>query len=228
MHILPAITAAATLRKPATRTRRSDGQVNRTGEFVIRAIDIVVASLVLIALAPVMLLVAIVIWLSDQGPVLDPQPRFGRHGRSFRCLKFRTMVVDADRRLGQLLATDADAREEWSRDLRLSRDPRITPLGDFLRQSGLDELPQLINVLRGEMSIVGPRPITEREIGRYGRYFSHYGRVKPGLTGLWLISIGSNPSYRRRIALDIAYARKKSVRLDLQILAMTIPALLLG
>ena len=227
MHIFSSIAPAAPYRKSAAeRMGKSEGWAARPNELVIRAIDIVIASLLLLILAPLMLLVALAIWLSDRGPVLYAHPRLGRDGRSFPSFKFRTMVVDADRQLLRLLATDSDAREEWSRDFKLRRDPRITPLGDFLRQSSLDQLPQLINVLRGEMSIVGPRPIAEREIERYGRYFHHYSAVKPGLTGLWLIGRGNNPNYQRRIALDIGYARNKSLALDLRIIAVTLPAML--
>jgi len=138
------------------------------------------------------------------------------------------MVVDSEQRLKELLASNPDARAEWARDFKLRRDPRITPIGNFLRKTSIDELPQLLNVLRGEMSIVGPRPIVEGEIERYGRYFADYSRVKPGITGLWQVSGRNNVHYRRRVALDVTYARNKSLALDLRILAMTVPAVLLA
>jgi lipopolysaccharide/colanic/teichoic acid biosynthesis glycosyltransferase len=138
------------------------------------------------------------------------------------------MVSDADVRLVQLLAESAQAREEWARDHKLRRDPRITPIGSFLRRSSLDELPQLFNVLKGEMSLVGPRPIVHSEIERYGRYFREYCRVRPGITGLWQISGRSNVSYRRRVALDVTYVRSKSLVLDIKILALTLPCVLVA
>jgi exopolysaccharide production protein ExoY len=132
--------------------------------------------------------------------------------------------VDAEQRLQHLLATDPEAQQEWLRDHKLRRDPRITGIGNFLRRSSLDELPQFFNVLRGEMSLVGPRPIVVGEIARYGRYLGSYASVKPGLTGLWQVSGRSNTSYRRRVAMDVAYARAKCLRLDMSILLATIPA----
>jgi len=196
--------------------------------MAIRLLDIAIAALLLLFLAPLMLLVAALIYITDPGPIFFAHRRLGRDGRTFPCLKFRSMVVDAEQRLKHLLATSAEARDEWARDFKLRRDPRITPIGNFLRKTSLDELPQFINVLRGEMSIVGPRPIVEGEIERYGRYFADYSRVKPGITGLWQVSGRNNVHYRRRVALDVSYARNKCLGLDLRILAMTIPAVLLA
>ena len=194
--------------------------------LAVRILDIGIASCALIFLAPLLLVVAGLVYLVDPGPIFFAHRRLGRDGRSFPCLKFRTMVVDAEQRLKQLLLTSEEAREEWARDFKLRRDPRITPIGNFLRKSSIDELPQLINVLRGEMSIVGPRPIVEDEIERYGRYYAHYSAVKPGLTGLWQVSGRNDVTYRRRVALDVTYARNKCLGLDLRILAMTVPAVL--
>ena len=137
------------------------------------------------------------------------------------------MRTDADERLHHLLASDPQARIEWARDHKLRQDPRITPLGVFLRRSSLDELPQFLNVLRGEMSLVGPRPIVEAEIPRYGRYFVHYCANKPGITGLWQISGRNDVGYRRRVAMDVIYARRRSIGLYLWILLATAPAVLL-
>ena len=145
----------------------------------------------------------------------------------FKCLKFRSMLVDADRRLQELLAQDPVARAEWERDHKLRDDPRITALGSFLRRSSVDEIPQLFNVLRGEMSLVGPRPIVAAEVPRYRRYINHYCSVTPGITGLWQVSGRNDVSYRRRVALDVTYARSKSLLFDLKILAATVPAVLL-
>jgi exopolysaccharide production protein ExoY len=196
--------------------------------LTVRMLDITIASCALVFLGPLLLLVAGFVYIVDPGPIFFAHRRLGQNGRAFPCFKFRTMVIDAERRLKHLLATCPEAREEWARDFKLRRDPRITPIGNFLRKSSIDELPQLINVLRGEMSIVGPRPIVEGEVERYGRYYAHYSAVKPGLTGLWQVSGRNDVSYRRRVALDVTYARNKCLSLDLRILVMTVPAVLLA
>jgi lipopolysaccharide/colanic/teichoic acid biosynthesis glycosyltransferase len=191
-----------------------------------RSLDVLVAVAALIVMAPVLVLIALMIWAQDGGSPLFAHRRIGRGGASFPCLKFRTMVTDADARLAHLLATDAASAEEWARDQKLRADPRITPLGQFLRASSLDETPQLLNVVLGQMSLVGPRPIIENEVPRYGRYFSVYCRVRPGITGLWQVSGRNDLSYRRRVALDTVYCRAKSVPFDLLILGRTVPAVL--
>ena len=196
--------------------------------LAVRILDIGIASCALIFLGPLLLVVAAVVYIVDPGPIFFAHRRLGQNGRCFPCLKFRSMVVDAEQRLQQLLMTSEEAREEWARDFKLRRDPRITSFGNFLRKSSIDELPQLINVLRGDMSIVGPRPIVQGEIERYGRYYAHYSAVKPGITGLWQVSGRNDVTYRRRVALDVTYARNKSLVLDLRILAMTVPAVLMA
>jgi len=182
--------------------------------------------LALLFLAPLVLLVALCIRLQDGGPAFFAHRRIGKDGRMFSCLKLRTMAPDADERLEALLASDAEARTEWERDHKLRTDPRITPIGQLLRRSSIDEIPQLLNVLRGEMSLVGPRPITLHERQRYGHRFSDYCRVSPGITGLWQVSGRNDTTYRRRVAMDVIYSRKKTVGLDLLILVKTIPAVL--
>ena len=191
-----------------------------------RAIDIVVALVALLVALPVLILLALVIWLQDGGSPIFVHRRIGRHGVVFPCLKLRSMVIDSDRVLTRLLATDPVAAAEWARDQKLRVDPRITPLGAFLRKSSLDELPQLFNVLVGQMSLVGPRPIVASEIKRYGRYFEYYCLVRPGITGLWQVSGRNNTSYRRRVAIDTVYCRSKSLVTDLFILGRTVPAVL--
>ncbi|MBV7266313.1 sugar transferase [Erythrobacter sp. WH131] len=193
-----------------------------------RTLDIVVALAMLVLLAPVMLLVALAVKLSSAGPILFRQERVGSQGRTFKCLKFRTMHVDAEIKLAQLLRAQPDLRLEWQCKQKLSVDPRITNIGNFLRQSSLDELPQLFNVLRGDMSLVGPRPIIKSEVPRYGRYITSYFRVKPGLSGLWQISGRNDASYSRRVAADVLYARSRTFAMDLKILVMTIPAVISG
>ncbi|MCC7427713.1 MAG: sugar transferase [Alphaproteobacteria bacterium] len=154
--------------------------------------------------------------------------RIGQGGRPFRCWKIRTMAPDAERRLAALLAADPAARAEWRRDQKLRRDPRVTPLGAFLRRTSIDELPQLWNVLRGEMSLVGPRPITAEEAPRYGSAIEHYLAVRPGLTGLWQVSGRSDANYESRISLDTRYVTEWSLLCDLRILARTPIVLLTG
>jgi exopolysaccharide production protein ExoY len=193
-----------------------------------RVVDVTLALLILAFFLPVMCLIALLIQVRDPGPVLFAHDRVGRHGRTFPCFKFRSMTRDAEKRLAIVLSGDAAARTEWLRDHKLRRDPRVTPLGNFLRKSSLDELPQVFNVLRGEMSLVGPRPIVPREAVRYGRYFHDYCKVRPGITGLWQVCGRNNVSYRRRVALDVTYTRRRSTLLNLAILGATIPSVLLA
>jgi lipopolysaccharide/colanic/teichoic acid biosynthesis glycosyltransferase len=192
-----------------------------------RVFDMAAAAGVLVLISPFLALIGLLIWILDGGPAFYSQPRIGRGGRHFRCLKFRTMCVDADVRLARLLASDESARREWHADHKLRVDPRITPIGKFLRKTSLDETPQLINILRGEMSLVGPRPIVDAEVPRYGRRFAAYCAQRPGITGLWQVSGRNDVSYRRRVALDTAYAARKSIALDMRILAATLPAVIL-
>ena len=203
--------------QPVTRNARA-----------IRVLDIVVAGAALALLLPVLLAVALAIKLLDPGPLLFAHQRLGLGGRPFRCLKFRSMTVDADARLARLLEADAAARAEWTATHKLRSDPRITPIGRFLRRSCLDELPQLVNVLRGEMSLVGPRPITAAEAARYGRHFPVYCSLKPGITGLWQVKRQDQTSYRRRVAFDLTYARSRSLALNCAILVLTVPSVLRG
>ncbi|PNU04795.1 sugar transferase [Novosphingobium guangzhouense] len=193
-----------------------------------RPIDIALSLALLVLFLPVLILIAMAVWLDDRGPVIFAQRRVGRNGRMFRCLKFRSMRVDAQQVLGAMLREDAALRALWERDHKLPRDPRITRLGRYLRLTSLDELPQLVNVLRGDMSIVGPRPIVEAEVPRYGRYIHHYYAVRPGLTGLWQVSGRSSVTYRRRVAADVTYIRARTLTFDARILFATIPAVVLG
>lgn len=193
---------------------------------ICRALDLLIATVALVFVAPLMLAVAIAIKLQDGGPVLFGHRRIGYGGRSFKCWKFRSMVVDADTRLKALLEVSPEARQEWEESHKLRKDPRITGFGRFLRVSSLDELPQLLNVLQGEMSLVGPRPIVTSEVVRYGRWFRHYVSVRPGITGLWQISGRSDVSYAERVAMDVLYARNVSWSLYVKILIGTVPAVL--
>lgn len=188
-------------------------------------LDQVGAAILLFLLAP-LFIVLISLVRMDGGPAFFRHTRIGAGGRRFGCIKFRTMVTDADVVLREFLARDPNASREWRETQKLRADPRVTPIGRFLRQTSLDELPQLINVLRGEMSLVGPRPIVEAEITRYGDYIVDYYNVRPGITGLWQVSGRSDISYQQRVRLDRWYARNWTLWHDVAILAKTIPAVL--
>lgn len=162
----------------------------------------------------------------DGGPALYSQRRIGLRGRPFDCLKFRSMVPNADERLDDVLALDPAARAEWDSYQKLAEDPRITPIGKLIRATSLDELPQLINVCRGEMSIVGPRPIMTDQIALYGENFQEYCLLRPGITGLWQVAGRNNCTFAERIRFDMEYARTWSVLKDIQIILLTIPAVL--
>ena len=184
------------------------------------------AAALLLLLAPLFLLVTLLI-RRDGGTALFRHQRLGADGRMFACLKFRTMVSEADKVLAQLLATDPVAAMEWHATQKLRRDPRITGVGQFLRKSSLDELPQLINVLKGEMSLVGPRPIVQAEVARYGNKIHYYYQARPGLTGLWQVSGRSDTSYAQRVELDARYVAHWTFWRDIVIVLKTIPAVLL-
>ena len=193
----------------------------------IRFFDIVLALAALVLVGPLMMITAILIKLTSPGPAFFVHKRIGQNGKQFGCWKFRTMASDADRRLAELLERDPVASAEWHLHQKLHKDPRITTVGNFLRRSSIDELPQLYNVLNGTMSWVGPRPIVDNEIGRYGHHFRQYCAVRPGITGLWQVSGRSNTSYRRRVAMDVMYVRRRNVMLYGAIMARTLPAVLL-
>jgi exopolysaccharide production protein ExoY len=192
-----------------------------------RAMDVLGALALLLACLPAFLAIALLV-RRDGGPVFYAHPRIGRGGRPFGCLKFRSMVVDADQRLAALLEQDPAARAEWEACRKLRHDPRVTWIGRFLRATSLDELPQLLNVLRGEMSLVGPRPVQAAELEtHYGAAAAHYLSVRPGITGLWQVSGRSDTSYASRVALDVRYAANPSLWTDIRILLRTPAAVLL-
>ncbi|ACL55881.1 sugar transferase [Methylobacterium nodulans] len=191
-----------------------------------RAVDVVAATLALVLLSVLLAMTALAILILEGRPILIRHQRIGRNGARFACLKFRTMVVNADEVLTRHLAEDPAALCEWHARRKLTRDPRVTPLGRVLRETSLDELPQLINILRGEMSLVGPRPIVAEEIPRYGAAFADYKSVRPGLTGLWQCSGRNDVSYEQRVKLDRAYVRTWSLMQDIRIILRTIPAVI--
>ena len=190
-----------------------------------RLIDLLICLLV----APFALLIGVPIAIRlklEGGQVLYAQPRVGASGRQFDCLKFRSMVPDAEERFARMLADDPAAREEWSRYQKLTNDPRVTAFGRFLRGYSLDELPQFINVWRGEMSIVGPRPIMIDQIELYGENFELYCAMRPGITGLWQVSGRNERTFAERVRLDAQYARSWTLAGDLNIMVKTLPAVL--
>jgi Undecaprenyl-phosphate galactose phosphotransferase WbaP len=195
----------------------------RANSRVKRWFDIFGAVSGLIFLAPIFLTIAIMIKLDDGGPIFFGHRRVGRRGRGFDCWKFRTMVQDADAALAHLLETDPEAAKEWRDTQKLQNDPRITSVGKFLRFTSLDELPQLFNVLIGEMSLVGPRPVTKVELNeRYAKDRRYYLLVRPGVTGLWQVSGRNRLSYTRRVQLDEQYLREWSFSGDVSILVRTV------
>ena len=191
-----------------------------------RVFDILVASAALLLLAPLMLMLAGAIKLLMGGEVLYRHRRVGFAGKFFSCLKFRTMVSNGDEVLERHFKTNPAAAEEWRRTRKLANDPRITPYGYFLRKTSLDELPQLFNILRGEMSCVGPRPIVAEELHFYGDNAVDYFLARPGITGLWQVSGRSLATYEERVAFDLEYVRKWTLFEDVVILARTIPAVM--
>jgi lipopolysaccharide/colanic/teichoic acid biosynthesis glycosyltransferase len=190
-------------------------------EHLRRCVDRLIALLLLLAFSPLMLACATVI-RRDGGPATFAHYRVGASGRLFRCFKFRTMCSDAERVLREILENDPTLREEWQRNFKLERDPRVTPIGRWLRRSSLDELPQLLNVVRGEMALVGPRPITLVELRLYGPARWQYLSVLPGMTGLWQVSGRNRVSYERRVQLDDEYVSNRSIWLDCWILMKTV------
>lgn len=171
---------------------------------------------------PTMIITAGVVWLNDPGPIFFSHIRIGRNGKTFKCYKFRTMVVNANTKLREYLATNPEAKKEWENSYKLKDDPRITKVGHFLRKSSLDELPQLFNVLKGEMSLVGPRPIIRTEIRKYGDYIQDFYLVRPGITGVWQVSGRSDTTYDERVRMDSWYVHNWSVWIDIVYLVKTI------
>ncbi|WP_342775304.1 sugar transferase [Paracoccus haeundaensis] len=198
------------------------------GGIAKRGLDITLAVLGLVLLAPLILALVIVLKLTDSGPLLYGHRRVGFGGREFRCWKFRTMVVNGDTVLEQYLRKHPAKAALWNEQRKLVDDPRVTPLGAVLRKLSLDELPQLLNVLTGEMSLVGPRPVVREELAYYASSARHYLSARPGLSGLWQISGRSNTTYLERVQLDRFYVMNWSLWMDLRIIFMTIPAVVMS
>lgn len=217
----------------AQQAKRSDGQIVRPLNWrrqlqykgaLKRVFDLALCLILIPVICPVVLFLYLLA-LRDGGPGFFGHWRCGHNGRAFQCLKIRTMVPDAERRLESMLLQHRDFRQEWSRSQKLRVDPRVTPLGRVLRKTGLDELPQIWNVIRGDMSLIGPRPVTEQELERYGLDRAAYVDVRPGITGLWQVSGRNDLSYLQRIRLDRNYAENLSFQLDMRILLKTFGAI---
>ena len=191
-----------------------------------RALDILVASTSLLLVTPVMFAVWVLLRATARGPAIFAHTRIGQTGRHFRCLKFRTMVRDGDELIRTHLVDNPEAASEWKTKRKLRNDPRVTRLGYFLRRSSIDELPQLFNVLKGEMSCIGPRPVVPDELERYGPFAAYYLSTRPGITGLWQTNGRSSLSYADRVRLDVYYVKNWSLWMDVKILLKTPLALL--
>jgi lipopolysaccharide/colanic/teichoic acid biosynthesis glycosyltransferase len=206
------------------RTRFSSPTLSRVSK---RLFDIFFSATVLTLGSPVYLLLAFCTYISSPGPVFFSHQRVGRHGRSFGCMKFRTMVPNADQKLQALLNSSPALRQEFEETFKLKNDPRVTWIGKFLRVTSLDELPQFINVLKGEMSVVGPRPLVKDELLRYGESIDRVLSVKPGITGLWQVSGRNDISYEARVKLDVSYVTRRSFAMDLSLILRTVSVMIL-
>lgn len=194
----------------------------RYNRIIKRVFDIVSTVIGLVCLSPLLIGIAVWIYKDSPGPIIFKHRRVGRHGKEFNCYKFRSMCVDADVKLKELLDHDPEARAEWEKEFKLKHDPRITKSGAFLRKTSLDELPQLFNVLKGEMSLVGPRPIIQDEVPRYGKYIEDFYMVRPGVTGMWQTSGRSDTTYDERVQMDTWYVRNWNVWFDIVLIWRTI------
>lgn len=194
--------------------------------FLKRAFDVICTSIGLICISPLLLAIAVWIYKDSPGPIIFKHRRVGRGGREFSCYKFRSMCVDADVKLKELLCRDPRAKAEWEKEFKLKNDPRITKSGAFLRKTSLDELPQLVNVLKGEMSLVGPRPIIQAEIPKYGNFIEDFYMVRPGITGMWQTSGRNDVTYDERVQMDTWYVRNWNVWFDIVLIWRTMGVVL--
>lgn len=199
-----------------------------TYSFLKRTVDITASATALLLLSPVFLVTSLAIRKDSDGPAMFTQKRIGKDGKLFEIYKFRTMVPDADKKLFELLDKDEKAREEYKVNKKLKHDPRITKVGNFLRKTSIDELPQLINVLKGDMSLVGPRPYLPREKEDMGDYYNTIIESKPGITGLWQVSGRSNTTFEERLHFDEEYNEKKSFAFDMGLLVKTVGSVVKG
>ncbi|WP_373529648.1 sugar transferase [Nostoc sp.] len=227
--------------KASTRTFLKRGQKTKTprvkpkslsfqglnGEFAKRLFDIVFSLSVLILFFPVYLILALLIAFSSDGPIFYIQERVGKNYKPFNCIKFRTMVSNADEILVQMMETSPQLRQEFESSFKLKQDPRITKIGRFLRITSLDEFPQFWNVLKGDMSVVGPRPLVAEELPKYGCHIDEILKIRPGITGLWQVSGRNDIPYPRRVQIDLHYVKCRNFWLDLWIILKTVDVVIL-
>ncbi|MBD2560925.1 sugar transferase [Nostoc sp. UIC 10607] len=227
--------------RASTRTFLKRGQKTKTpkvkpkglsfqglnGEFAKRLFDIVFSLSVLILFFPVYLILTLLIAFSSEGPIFYIQERVGKNYKAFNCIKFRTMVSNADEILMQMMETSPELRQEFESSFKLKQDPRITKIGRFLRITSLDEFPQFWNVLKGDMSVVGPRPLVAEELPKYGCHIDEILTIRPGITGLWQVSGRNDIPYPRRVQIDLHYARFRNFWLDLWIILKTVDVVIL-
>ncbi len=188
--------------------------------------DFICTLIGVVIISPVLFLIGVGIYFDSPGPVIFKHIRIGKNGKAFGCYKFRTMCMDADKKLTELLAHDTAAKVEWERDFKLKNDPRVTKIGKFLRRTSLDELPQIFNVLKGEMSLVGPRPVVQAELEKYGEYLDDYLMVRPGITGMWQVNGRSDTTYDERVHMDSWYVRNWSIWIDIMLLWRTVKSVI--
>lgn len=198
-------------------------------EYFVKGIfDFTLTLIGTICICPILFYVSYRIKKEDHGPIFFAHERIGKNGKPFLCYKFRSMIINSQDMLEKYLADNPDAKEEWERNFKLKDDPRVTPIGKVLRRTSLDELPQIFNVLRGEMSLVGPRPVVEEELDKYyGEKAKLYCTVKPGITGLWQVSGRSDTTYDERVAMDVEYIKNRTLWGDIVILWKTIGVVLM-
>jgi undecaprenyl-phosphate galactose phosphotransferase len=204
--------------------------VDLKGERIKRVFDVIFSVFAILITLPIMIFIAILIKITDRGPLLYKQKRVGYKGKEFFIYKFRSMYPDADKKLKEILRNNPEARREWETTFKLKNDPRITPIGKILRKTSLDELPQFFNVLKGDMSVVGPRPVVKEELKKfYKDKATYYLSVKPGVTGYWQVEGRSNiEDYNERIEMDVWYVKNRSLCLDIKIILKTIKVMLTG
>ena len=221
-HVLPDAIDARVFRLIGAKAANGEMSARAHSFYQVgkRGLDMSVALVALLFASPVLLVLAVLVKMSSKGPVFFAHRRLGRDGTEFHCLKFRTMIANAEERLKR----DPQLRQRFEEKFKLEDDPRITPLGSFLRRTSLDELPQLIHVLRGEMSLVGPRPIVEDELSKYSIYAKKLLSVKPGLSGLWQVCGRSDTTYPQRVMMDMHYIDHRSFSLDMRLLLLTVSA----
>ena len=195
-------------------------------DFIKYCLDFILAIILFVLLFPINLIIILILKIFTKGSVFFKHKRIGRNGKEFVLYKFRTMKESRDKILNEYFIKYPEAKLEWKNNHKLRNDPRITQVGYFLRDFSLDEIPQILNIIKGDMSFVGPRPIVREEIEKYGIHFNNYKRCRPGLTGLWQVSGRNDTTYKERIDFDMYYIKNKSFLLDMKILLKTIPVVL--